>query len=198
MQEKNQKKFEKEKWQKNKEKNSSLLFGFKIDNSDAVKTGRFLVFFIITYLALSLIVSLIPIITIESGIANAELGIVSIFGLQGNVAVQETALINLGNGATIQISELCTGIQELLILVSAIIASIGIAWKKRIIGAVLGAVIAVLFNFFRITATILVIASTKDLGTIEFTHNILFRVFLFATIAVAYIAWFQWAIKTGK
>ncbi len=187
----------KEKLQEKAKKNS-FFSAFRVDNSDAAKTGRFLVFFIVIYLTLSLLVSLVPVTTIESWIANSELGILSVFGLEGNVSVQETAVITLQNGTGIQISELCTGLQELLILVSAIIASIGIAWKKRIIGAVAGAIIVMLFNFLRITATVMLIVSTKDLGTIEFAHNILFRIFLFATIAIAYIAWFQWAIKTEK
>ena len=33
------------------------------------------------------------------------------------------------------------------------------------------------------------------LGTAEFSHDFLFRVFLFAAIAGYYFAWFSWATK---
>ncbi|MDD5148191.1 MAG: archaeosortase/exosortase family protein [Candidatus ainarchaeum sp.] len=184
---------------KPEKKQSASFLGIRIDNVEAAKTGRFLVFFIIVYLALAILVSFIPQLEIEKAVAGGTLGILRVFGITGSVSVaEEAALITLSNGARIQISWLCTGITELLVLVSAILASIGIAWKKRIIGAAAGALAAIAFNFFRIAATILMIVSTTDLGIVEFTHNILFRVFLFATIAVSYIAWFQWAVREKR
>lgn len=170
-------------------------FSLNIEKEDVRKGGRFLMFFLVVYAALISIYFAVPAIETEKAVAETELGILNLFGIRGTVSVQEAAIISLQNGQQIQISGLCTGIEELIILVSAIIASIGISWKKRIIGAIAGAIIAVAFNYLRITATIFIILSTSDLGIIEFTHNILFRIFLFATIAVSYIAWFQWAVK---
>ena len=181
--------------QQKKEGKNFFRFGFRIDRLDAVKTGRFLLFFIVVYIFISSIVSLVPITAVENAVSQAELGILGVFGFQGNVSVQESAVIFLQNGVQIQISELCTGLQELFILVSAIIASIGISWRKRILGAIFGALVAVAFNFLRITATSLIILSSADISTIELAHNVLFRIFLFLTIAIAYIAWFYWAIK---
>ena len=179
-------------------KKKDLFASFKIEKEDVKKGGRFLAVFLVVYIILVSVFFLVPAIEIEKAVASGTLGLLQLFGISGTISVQETAIIALQGGQNIRISELCTGLQELMIIVSAMLASIGISWRRRIIGAAAGAVISVLFNFLRITATILIIVSTTDLGIIEFTHNILFRIFLFATIAVTYIAWFQWAIKEKK
>ncbi len=169
---------------------------FRFEKEDATKTGRFLLFFVLVYLVASLLLdSFFPIRAHEAFIANNVLAALQATGSSGRVVEKETVLIELQNGKSIEISELCTGRMELLIIVGAIIASLGIEWRKRLIGAVAAAVATILFNFFRIFAASLLILNTADLGLIEFTHNILFRVFLFFTIAVLYIAWFYWAVS---
>jgi len=175
-----------------------IFSGFGIEKEDARKTGRFLGFFIIVFVALKLFVDFVLGSALENFVASVELGILGMLGISGSLILNGTAVIALENGLNIMISELCTGSLELLILVSAIIASIGIAWRSRIIGAVAGAVFIVLFNFLRITLTILIILSEPGIETIEFAHDILFRIFLFFAIAIAYIAWFYWAVKRQK
>lgn len=176
-------------------KSSGFFSAFKIDKGEAQKTGRFLAFFVIVFIALRLPFELVPGIVIEGAVAGTELAILSALGIFGELVIGETAIISLANGIQIQISELCTGMLELLILVAAIIASIGIRWRERIIGAAAGAVAILLFNFFRITATIIIILAEPGIETIEFAHNVLFRIFLFFAIAIAYIAWFYWAVQ---
>jgi exosortase/archaeosortase family protein len=92
------------------------------------------------------------------------------------------------------ISWLCTGITEIIILMSAIIASFGIAWKKKLLG-VLGAIIAgLLFNFLRIWITINIIL-TQEAQVFEFAHDLLFRLILFLYIIVFYVIWFYYSNK---
>ena len=170
---------------------------FSFEKEDSVKTGRFLIYFIITYLVLSIAIKgIFTIQGVELWVAGNVLGILGFFGQQGQLFLGETAFIELASGTSIEISELCTGLMETLIIVGAIIASIGITWKKRILGAVAAGIIAVIFNHIRIVLTTLIILGTDDIELVEFTHNILFRIVLFAVIAGLYIAWFYWAVST--
>jgi len=170
---------------------------FRFEKDDATKTGRFLLFFILVYLAATLLLdSFFPVRAQELFIANTTLAGLQATGSSGTVSANETVLIELQNGKSIEISELCTGRMELLIIVSAIIASLGIDWRKRLLGAAIAAVAAIAFNFARIFVAAILILGSSDIGLIEFTHNILFRIFLFSTIAVLYIAWFYWAVSS--
>lgn len=170
---------------------------FSFEKQDAVKTGRFLLFFVLVYLVASLLLdSFFPVMAHEAFIASNILAALQATGSSGTVSANETVLIELQNGKSIEISELCTGRMELLIIVSAIIASLGIDWRKRLLGAAIAAVATVAFNFIRIISSSLLILGSSDIALIEFTHNILFRVFLFFTIAVLYIAWFYWAVSS--
>jgi len=173
-------------------KKSFFSLGFEKD--DAVKTGRFLLYFIVVYLLLSIAVkALFPIPVIEAWVAGNVLAMLQAFGHEGVLSFGETALIELGSGTSIEISELCTGLMETLIIAGAIIASVGIGWKKRALGAAIAVALVVAFNHLRIVVTTLIILGSGDLALIEFAHNILFRIFLFIAIAGIYIAWFYWA-----
>jgi exosortase/archaeosortase family protein len=173
-----------------KEKNAMFSFG----REDAVKTGRFLAFFIVAYIALSFLAKAVfPVETIELWVANNVLAFLQLLGYSGSVSLGETALIQLDAGPAIEISGLCTGLTETLIIVGAIIASMGIGWRKRLFGAVSAGLAVIVLNYARIIFTVLLILGANDLAVIDFTHNILFRAFLFLSIAGIYIAWFYWA-----
>jgi exosortase/archaeosortase family protein len=164
------------------------------EKEDAVKTGRFLLYFILVYLALSFVAqAVVGMEAIELWVAGNVLGMLNMFGFAGTVSFEETALVSLEAGSVIQISELCTGTMELFIVVGAIIASLGISWRRRLIGTGAAGIAVILFNHVRIVFTSLLILGTGDLALIDFTHNVLFRVFLFVTVAGLYIAWFYWA-----
>jgi len=176
-----------------------LPFSLSFGKDDAVKTGRFLLYFILVYLVFSMLAKgIVGIETIELWVAGNVLGILSFFGQTGTVSLTETALIQLDSGIAIEISELCTGLMETMLIVGAIIASIGMSWKKRLIGAGATLIIAVIFNHLRIVVTTLLILGTNDLTLIEFTHNILFRITLLVIIAGLYIIWFYWAASTDS
>lgn len=181
-----------------KDKTQNKL-GLSFGKQDAVKTGRFLLWFILAYLLLSVVIkALAPIEAIELWVADNVLGMLQLAGYSGSTSLAETALIELQSGITIEISELCTGLMETMIIACAIIASAGISWRKRLFGAVTAALATIALNYLRIIVTALVILGTGDLALIEFTHNILFRLFLFATIAGLYIAWFYWATSSEQ
>lgn len=178
-----------------KKKNAMFSFG----REDAVRTGRFLAFFIVVYVVLSFSVKAIfPVETIELWVANNVLAFLQLLGHSGSVSLGETALIQLDAGPAIEISELCTGLAETLIVVCAIIASIGIGWRKRLFGAVSAGLAVIVLNYARIVFTVLLILGTNDLAIIDFTHNILFRAFLFLSIAGIYVAWFYWAASSER
>ncbi len=171
--------------------------GFSRD--DAVKTGRFLAFFIIIYLILSILIKFFfPIIVIEQWVADNVLAFLQFLGYQGYVTLGQTAVIHIESGPAIEISELCTGLMETMIIVSAIIASAGIDWRKRLFGSVSAGLATIVLNFARIVFTILLILGTADIVLITFAHNILFRAFLLISIAGMYMLWFWWAVKDDK
>ena len=168
----------------------------KITREEASKTGRFLIAFILFYLVASFAFDVVfPGTTYQQNVASVTLGFLNLVGEQGSIEAGETVIINLQGNVSIEISQLCTGIIELLILVGAIIVSIGIEWKKRLLGALLGGIAVIVFNFLRIFITLVVILGQHPMEMVEFTHNFLFRVFLFITIAGIYCAWFMWAVR---
>jgi len=169
---------------------------FSFSKQDAVKSGRFVLYFILVYLAASLLFdALFPLKALELFIANNVLSFLQSAGYAGTVSIAGAAVISLQAGPSIEISELCTGRMELLIITSAIIASTGIGWRKRLFGVVAAGLATVAFNYVRIIVTIMLILGTGDLAVIDFAHNVLFRAFLFVTIAGLYVAWFYWAVS---
>ncbi len=172
------------------------LLDFHIDRGEIQKTGKFLIYFVFVYLVFSGVFQfLFPLQAVEEFIAGPTLSFLKAIGHPGSIVLGEPVLIQLENGTGIVISELCTGLMELFIVVSAILASVGIEWRKRVAGAIASVIVLQLFNFARIFATLLVILGSNSLQTIEFTHNVLFRAFLFIVVAGTYIGWFYLSAK---
>ncbi|HIH21822.1 MAG: exosortase/archaeosortase family protein [Candidatus Diapherotrites archaeon] len=105
----------------------------------------------------------------------------------------EPVVLNV-EGKQILISELCTGLLETALLAAAIIASIGIEWRKRIFGAIAAIAFGMAFNQLRIFASIMQILNT-DLEFAELTHDLFFRLSLLIVIAGFYYLWFRKAAK---
>ncbi|MFH1224851.1 MAG: exosortase/archaeosortase family protein [Candidatus Diapherotrites archaeon] len=168
--------------------------------AEALRGLKFLAGTAVVFAALHfLFLLVVPLANVELFYANLALFFAGFFGVNGNVqAFSEPVLIFAwGKGLTfpISVSYLCTGLLEMLLLVAAVAASFGIEIRKRALG-IAGAVAAtVLFNLLRITASILLIVF-YGLGIAEIGHEILFRLFLFVTVAGYYTLWFWWA--TGQ
>ncbi|MBI2598357.1 MAG: exosortase/archaeosortase family protein [Candidatus Diapherotrites archaeon] len=159
------------------------------------KTGKFLLALAISFFSLSLALSLVPLEWTEYFFATLSLFVLSFFGVHGEIVFGEPVLLMLSAlSLPISISYLCTGLLEAAIIVSATISSFGISFKKRIFGALGGIVTLAVFNVARITASILIIIFA-GLDVAAFSHDVLFRVFLFVTVAGYYYAWFAWAAK---
>jgi len=164
--------------------------------------------FILCYLIISTIVGIIPSEVYKQSLGEVVQGILSLEGIKttslGFLECNEFSWLTDGvngtcyafglNEKTIFIAWLCTGILEIIILVSAIIASFGIKRKEKIIGIVLAIIVGVIFNLLRILVTIHIIL-TQNLQIVEFAHDILFKVVLFIYITVFYVIWFYWAAK---
>lgn len=97
-------------------------------------------------------------------------------------------------GQLIVISFLCTGLIEIAILISAMLASFGIDLKKKLIGVVVAIFGGIIFNFLRIWITLNIIIFSGA-GVFEIAHDLLFRLVLFLYIIVVYVIWFNWANK---
>ncbi len=97
-------------------------------------------------------------------------------------------------GQTVFISWLCSGALEIIILISAILASFGISWRKKILGAIVAIIAGYVFNVFRIWITLNIIM-VQNTEVFEIAHDLLFRIVLFVYIIVVYVLWFMWAKK---
>ncbi len=165
---------------------------------ESIKTGKFLLGFGASFLALSALLFFVPLEWIEFFFAAATLLLLNALGFAGEIVFGEPVLIQLqALSLPIAITYLCTGLLEAVVVVSAVAASFGIPAKKRIVGVALGLLAIVAFNVVRIVASILIIIFLGlDAG--EFSHDLLFRIFLFATIAGYYFFWFRWVTKKNN
>ncbi len=92
------------------------------------------------------------------------------------------------SGNLIEISPLCSGLLEIILLISAILATRNEKWDSRIHGAILGAIILYLFNLLRMVVTLLQLEHTS-LSFAVFTHDFLFRLLLILGFVFLYGGW---------
>jgi len=190
----------------------------KIANQEEkIKTDKkkqfifFLLGFVFFYLLLTAVALIIPSTTykeITGGVVQVTLGVMGQnTNSMGLVECTESNWVGLEtkdycysfevNGKTILISWLCTGILEIIVLISAILASFGVEWNKKIIGAIVAIILGAVFNILRIVVTIFIILS-QNIQTTELAHDLLFRIILFIYIVGVYVLWFNWAVKEKK
>ena len=169
---------------------------FDLDDSEILKAGKFLAAFIISFSVIGFLLSLLPLESVEAFFALPTLAILKIFGLDGtlNTSAEPILIILNGLDMPISISYLCTGLMEVAIISAAVISSFGISLQKRAIGIVSAIATIIVFNLLRIVTSILFII-WFGLGVGGFSHDLLFRIFLFVVIAGFYYAWFGWATK---
>ncbi|MFH1664296.1 MAG: archaeosortase/exosortase family protein, partial [archaeon] len=136
-----------------------------MQKEDAVKGGKFLLILVISYVILSVLIELIPLKWIELLIAKSAAIVLTVIGLQGEIVFQEPVLILFEN-FSIQISYLCTGLMEFILLASAVIATAGISKEKKVLGVVGAGIATFLFNVARIVITVSLITGSSP-ETIE-------------------------------
>ena len=182
---------------------------FKTQEKKIVKDQRkqfiwFVLGFLVFYLVLSSLVYPFS-DSLKEGTGRSAQALLGIQGVEtisnGNIELEnyETAYSFeiIPTGQTIFISWLCSGVLEIIILVGAILASFGISWKKKAIGAIAAIIIGYLFNLLRIWITLNIIMG-QNAQVFEIAHDALFRAVLFVYIVVVYVLWFIWANKNSK
>lgn len=168
------------------------------EKNPVFSAGKFFLLLIVFFGFLRLLEVLISTSEIEIFIAKIVAFLLGISGIANFTGTGVHAFVQLVNGPEIVFSELCTGLLETQILVAAILATFEIGWKKRILGAIAGIIAIFLFNLFRILVTIGLILS-QPVEVVELSHEILFRLFLFAVIAGFYWLFLRFAkSNTGK
>jgi len=166
-----------------------------MSNKELLSAGKFIAGIAVFFMLFYFLFSLIPLEWIEFFYAKISLEILKLFGFTGEIIFQEPILIQLNVFTVpIGISYLCTGLLELTLVWASVLASFGIELKKRIQGVVAGTIVLVCFNFIRILSTIIIIA-LFGLEAGDLSHEFLFKLFLFLTIAGFYYFWFNWATK---
>ncbi|MEK6971095.1 MAG: exosortase/archaeosortase family protein [archaeon] len=107
----------------------------------------------------------------------------------------------MGN-KTIEISPLCSGLVEMILLTSAIFATRGEKIGARIQGIAAGLILLYGFNLFRMVVTLLQLEYTS-LSFAAATHDLLFRLLLIVGFATIYGAWlhrrkvWEWGREKG-
>ena len=163
---------------------------------EADKAVRFLFLAFASLLVLFILTSLVPLEYYELFVANTVLSGLNSAGINGAIEYGEPIVIRVAGGPGIQISYLCTGVLEAVLLAGVIIASAGIPIRKRLIGVALGVAATMAVNFARIFLTIYFIYNSP-IETVDLIHNVLFRLTLFVTVFALYALWFCWATGTG-
>ena len=166
-----------------------------MSNKELLSAGKFIAGILIFFAIFYFLFLIIPLEWIEFFYAKISLEILKLFGFTGEIIFQEPVLIQLNVfNVPIGISYLCTGLLELTLVWASVLASFGIELKKRIQGVIAGTIVLVCFNFIRILSTIIIIA-LFGLEAGDLSHEFLFKLFLFLTIAGFYYFWFNWATK---
>ena len=180
----------------------------KIRSDEKKQLIYFLAGFVLFYLIISIVVGLVPQEIYKQLTGNVVEAVLNLEGIKtislGFLECNEFSWLSDGvigtcyafnvSDKTIFIAWLCTGILEIIILISAIIASFGIKQKEKLIGVILAIIVGIVFNILRIIITIHIVL-TQNLQIVEFAHDILFKVILFVYITVFYVIWFYWASK---
>ena len=165
----------------------------KIRTSQTKQLTFFVLGFVLFYLIITGIIGLFPTIIFKTIVGIPSEILLNLQGIATTNSFGEDFVIHVtSSGTRIIISDLCAGTMEIIILISAILASFGVKLDKKLKGLVAGIITGYVFNILRIWVTTNVIL-TQNVEIAEFTHDTLFRIVLFVYITGFYILWFYWA-----
>ncbi len=135
-------------------------------------------------------------ISVELIYSNTSASILELLGFKGSITVKESlnSVWIVFPSIIIQISFLCSGLIELFVLISAVLASINTKLEKRVIGVLWSLPTIFVFNNARIVITSLILFNSS-LEFADLAHNFLFRASLLIVIVGFYWIWFYWAEK---
>jgi exosortase/archaeosortase family protein len=155
------------------------------------KAGKFVFSITVLFIVFNFLFDIIGVQRFEVFYANGALAILSLLGFSGKVVEYGgTLLILNGFDLPFAFGYLCTGLLELALIWSAVLSTTEVGFKKRLFGLVAATFTLVVFNLARIVSSIIIIKYFGlDVG--NFSHDLLFKVFLFATIAGFYYVWLK-------
>lgn len=128
--------------------------------------------------------------SLQALLATLSQNILRVLGLSiqaGGSAIHFYAGTNL-----IEISPLCSGLVEMLLLSGAILATHTRTVESRVRGVLVGVGILFVFNLVRIVITIMQLEHTS-LEFATFTHDVLFRIVLIIGFALVYVSWLNFS-----
>lgn len=128
---------------------------------------------------------------LQSLLANLARGGVESLGIITR-ATEDPIQFYSGN-ALIEISPLCSGLLEMILLGAAILATPTKPWGSRVRGLVVGIALLFILNLTRIILTIMQIQHTS-LAFATFTHDVLFRIVLIMGFALIYAGWIHFPL----
>ncbi len=91
----------------------------------------------------------------------------------------------------IEISPLCAGLMEMILLAAVMMATRTVSLSKKIKGILVGITLLYVFNVLRIVMTIQQLIHTS-FSFAEFTHDWLFRLVLIFGFVMVYAGWLNW------
>ncbi|MCX6800809.1 MAG: exosortase/archaeosortase family protein [Candidatus Diapherotrites archaeon] len=174
----------------------------KIRKSQLRQFEFFILGFVLFYLIVSAIVSIVPQSFFEALTGMTLKSLLALQGLEVSGAIKavegfgEVFVLQIGSGTAakeIIISWLCSGTFEIIILACAILASFGVEWRKKFHGIAVAIIAGYFFNLIRVWLTVNIVL-TQNIQIVEFAHDLLFRAVLFLYITGFYILWFFWAV----
>lgn len=116
--------------------------------------------------------------------------------LIGTTTIAQSPIRFWAENNLIEITPLCAGLLEIILLAAAILATRGVSVRKKIKGIIVGGIVLYAFNVLRIIFTVQQIVHTP-LSFAELTHDVLFRLILLAGFAAAYYMWLKWATRAN-
>ncbi len=158
----------------------------------------FILGFLFFYVIFTAIVYAFPKGFFESIVGQSVNFLLNLQGITTSTIIGEQFDIHLTtSGTIIIISWLCTGLLEIIILASTMLATFGVNLKEKILGIIGAIIVGFVFNLIRIMVTINIIL-TQNAQTFELAHDLLFRATLFLYIIIVYVIWFYLSIQKNK
>lgn len=114
----------------------------------------------------------------------------------GTATVSQDAIQFWAGNNLVEISSLCAGLLEMILLVSAMLATDTVSLEKKMKGIIAGVILLYAFNIFRIVITVQQLVHTS-LSFAEFTHDVFFRLMLLVGFAAIYAAWLNFGKIRG-
>ena len=158
--------------------------------------SKFILSIMAFYTFLWLIISNINLYFLKAETAKTANMLLNLFGVPSTLSFGAEPLIIIGN-ITAQITNLCAGDLEIILLTAIIISTFDRTIRQRIIGILIGLFLILILNPIRIFI-VLAVGYYSSWQWADFTHDVLFRLTLLITIVLYYYIWYVKYDKIAK